>query len=151
MMERILLLRDKMSDDGSFGTIVTPFFTVTGNPWACQTLELPWLDNEPCFSCIPEGVYPCIWYMSRNFGGVYLVQNVDGRSGILTHSGNLAGNRKLGRKSHSLGCILLGKYRAFFKEVGQMGVALSKPTCNEFFQKMNRRPFELDIRNNWRS
>ncbi len=68
--------------------------------WSCRTLELPWLDNQPQISCIPEGVYTCKRFNSAKFGETFHVCDVPGRSGILFHAGNTAKDTR--------GCILLG-------------------------------------------
>lgn len=71
-----------------------------------MTFELPWKDNQPNVSCIPEGGYTCKKTTNRrlNDGPVipetFEVMNVPGRSGILFHSGNTAQDTR--------GCILLG-------------------------------------------
>lgn len=65
-----------------------------------KTLELPWRDNQPMVSCIPDGVYTAIKYSSPKFGRVLHVLDVPGRSGILFHAGNTIAD------TH--GCILPG-------------------------------------------
>ena len=69
--------------------------------FVCMTLELPWRDNLPNTSCIPEGEYICKRVVSNHFGGTFEVTDVPGRSHILFHSGN--------RPSDSEGCILVGQ------------------------------------------
>lgn len=70
------------------------------------TLELPWLNNLPKKSCIPEGVYSCEKVRNRTTGGgtfireTFLVKDVPGRSGILFHVGNSVLDTE--------GCILVG-------------------------------------------
>jgi hypothetical protein len=74
--------------------------------YQCYTLELPWRDNEPELSCIPEGVYSCGLRPSAKFGNstggmAYHIQPVPGRTDILIHAGNST------RDTH--GCILVGE------------------------------------------
>lgn len=70
------------------------------------TLELPWRDNEPNRSCIPQGRYHCQRVYNRKTKGgleietTFEVTNVKGRSGILFHVGNFARDTQ--------GCILIG-------------------------------------------
>lgn len=56
----------------------------------CYTIELPWLNNQPRVSCIPEGRYPLKKRYSPKFGDHLLVDGVAGRSGILIHPANNA-------------------------------------------------------------
>jgi len=56
----------------------------------CHTIELPWRNNTPCVSCIPEGVYPLVKRYSTHFRDHLLVRQVPGRSFILFHSASNA-------------------------------------------------------------
>lgn len=80
-------------------------FVLNGEPLVV-TLELPWAQNRPRVSCIPEGRYECqkVWNRST-IGGLKIpetfeVKLVPERSGILFHVGNVA--------KDSNGCILVG-------------------------------------------
>ena len=64
----------------------------------CHTIELPWLDNEPRRSCIPEGKYKLRKRCSPKFEGHLLVSGVKNRSMILFHPANNA-------KKELRGCI----------------------------------------------
>jgi hypothetical protein len=69
-----------------------------------ETLELPWKDNEPRVSCIPEGIYEVERTYSPSFKRkLWLVKNVPNRSGIRIHSANYV--------SQLLGCIAPGLTR----------------------------------------
>ena len=78
---------------------------IEGEP-VFTTLELPWLDNRPNISCIPEGSYECKKTFDRFTGSghkiveTFEVTHVGGRGGILFHIGNTAKDTR--------GCILLG-------------------------------------------
>jgi len=65
------------------------------------SLELPWKENQPEISCIPEGEYPCILAWSARFDRFmpHLV-NVPNRSEIEIHAGNSTADTR--------GCILIG-------------------------------------------
>ena len=80
-----------------------------GDKEVCKMLELPWLENKRGISCIPPGRYE-VDYLPRSARGkykdVYHVRSVPGRSGILLHLGNWAGNEALGFKTDSDGCLL---------------------------------------------
>lgn len=60
------------------------------NQLVCYTIELPWRDNTPQVSCIPEGDYPLIKWLSPNHGNCLLVEDVPKRSSILIHPANNA-------------------------------------------------------------
>ncbi len=68
---------------------------------SCVTLELPWLDNRPQVSCIPEGAYQVVSRESEKFGMHYHVTRVPEREWILFHPGTYV--------SQLRGCILPGR------------------------------------------
>lgn len=64
----------------------------------CNTIELPWQNNQQRKSCIPEGRYELTKRYSQRFGWHLLVNNVVNRSYILIHAYNDA-------LKESKGCI----------------------------------------------
>lgn len=54
----------------------------------CYTIELPWKDNQPQVSCIPEGRYELKKRYSPRFGQHLWVMGVAGRALILIHPAN---------------------------------------------------------------
>lgn len=54
----------------------------------CYTIELPWLDNQPNRSCIPEGSYALRKRWSPKYRWHLEVTGVKGRSLILIHPAN---------------------------------------------------------------
>ena len=66
----------------------------------CFTLERPWINNKPNISCIPLGKYICKRVNSPKFGSTFEITDVEGRTHILFHKGNIW--------SDSHGCVLLG-------------------------------------------
>ena len=58
------------------------------NSFQCYTIELPWEDNLPQHSCIPEGRYGLRKRYSTRFGPHLLVENVKDRALILIHPAN---------------------------------------------------------------
>ena len=56
----------------------------------CYTIELPWLQNKPKVSCIPEGAYYVEKRYSPHLGRHLLVTHVPGRELILIHAANNA-------------------------------------------------------------
>lgn len=54
----------------------------------CYTIELPWRDNKPNKSCIPEGTYQVEKRYSERFKRHMIIKGVPGRSLILFHPAN---------------------------------------------------------------
>ncbi len=106
----------------------------------CWTLELPWLDNLPCKSCIPEATYWCaphtrpdgrfsfiIWGDSvAQHPGQLSAHGLMTRWGILFHAAN--------RPEELLGCIAPGLDRKPGKLLkSALGMlALKKATKDSF-------------------
>ena len=139
MENTVYLFRMRSHDEGTEGILVS-------NSFACKTLELPWRDNERSISCIPAGEYKTIIRVSPKYGRCYWVTNVEGRSWILIHSGNWAGDVKKGFKTHVNGCILLGK--KFGDLLGQRAVLNSRITVRAFMNYMRYQNFTLKILDN---
>lgn len=102
------------------------------------TLELPWLGNKRNVSCIPRGEYECR-FMERSSSGkyknVYHVLNVDNRSGILIHNGNLP--------SHTRGCILVGGKEGVLG--GIVAVLRSRSAMSRLVRTMDKQNFKLKV------
>ena len=64
----------------------------------CNTIELPWLQNQRNVSCIPEGRFELRKRFIKKFGLHLLVVDVPDRSWILIHPANDA-------KTQLKGCI----------------------------------------------
>jgi len=100
-------------------------------------MENPWLDNKPQESCIPTGIYGCEIVQSPRFGRVYGVKEVTGRSHILFHAGNYPRDTR--------GCILIGQTGDFLSPY--MFIGNSQKALKEFMDKLDGKPFELEITN----
>lgn len=135
-MKDVYLFRVQGSGQGTLGLWLTTGFQA-------RTIELPWKDNRPNVSCIPAGQFRAVYRWSQKFKHHYWIQEVLDRSWVLTHSGNFAGDTDLGYKTHSHGCVIMGKYHG--KYLGQDAVLLSRPTLRAFISFMNREPFNLKI------
>lgn len=85
----LVLTRDYYKD-GTNGTLQCEGKTL------CHTIELPWEDNRPCFSCIPEGRYRLVKRSSYKLKDHLEVSDVPGRKLILIHPANNAGQQLLG-------------------------------------------------------
>lgn len=137
-MRTAYLKRIAASDHGTEGVVTVPEFG-----FSCFSMELPWRNNQNRLSCIPKGSYTVVIRNSPKFGWTFHVTNVEGRSYILFHSGNYAGDTQKGLKTHSHGCILLGKSKGFLG--GQRAVLNSRVAVSEFQRLMNNEPFKLVI------
>jgi len=139
-MARIVRLdRFESGDQGTFGRF-------SFGPFECFSGELPWRDNAPLLSCIPEGSYTTVWAESpRLKRSTYRLLAVPNRSGVLIHSSNLMGDRERGFRAQLLGCIALGEKLGAID--GQKAVLISRPAVRRFEEVMLHQPFILEIRN----
>jgi hypothetical protein len=69
---------------GTNGTL-----TLNGH-FVCFTIELPWKENKPNSSCIPEGIYELRSRTSTKFHNHLEILDVPNRSYILIHPANNA-------------------------------------------------------------
>jgi len=79
-----LLLKRTYYPSGTNGTIYIDGVRI------CHSIELPWLNNKPGRSCIPEGTYELRKRRSPKYGDHYWLQDVPGRKYILVHPANHA-------------------------------------------------------------
>ena len=95
----LLILRDTFTDESTIGELF-----LNGERF-CDTLELPYRDNQRSISCIPTGEYKVRLRLPRESGTRdyihLLVKDVKDRSHILFHRGNTAKDTR--------GCILVGQ------------------------------------------
>jgi len=136
MRRRVEIFRLKRSDQGTEGLLVSEDFN-------CRTLELPWRNNRRQISCIPPGIYDVEIRLSNKYGRIYWVRRVPDRTYILIHSGNYAGDKSKGLKSHVMGCILLGKKSG--RLGGQVAVLNSRVAVRNFMEELEYEPFKLRI------
>ena len=103
-MQTLTLCRRASSDQGTPGDLYDASCV-----FICHLLELPDRGNQCNLSCILAGVYQ-VRYLPRSGSGryrdVYHLQDVPGRTGILIHAGNFAGDRQQGFRTDSCGCLL---------------------------------------------
>ncbi|MCL1888996.1 MAG: DUF5675 family protein [Desulfovibrionaceae bacterium] len=124
------------ADQGTSGLLA-------GSGLSLVTLELPWKDNLPKCSCVPPGVYTCRARLSPRFGMVIAVADVPGRTDILIHAGNWAGDAGLGFRSDSRGCILPG--RTLGELAGQRAVLGSREALEDLLVWAGEDEFILEI------
>ena len=95
----LLLIRDTFTEESTIGELF-----LNGERF-CDTLELPYRDNQRSISCIPAGEYKVRLRLpresaTRNYIHL-IVKDVPNRSHILFHIGNTAKDTR--------GCILVGQ------------------------------------------
>lgn len=137
----VFIYRDSTGDQGTPGRLIVP------GEFSCFSIELPWRDNQPNYSCLPPGDdYFLKWCYSPRFKKMMylIVENIPTRSGFRIHSGNVAGDTKKGLRSHSLGCPLLGANRGVLWN--QDAVLVSRPTVRKFEGIMGGRDARLIIK-----
>ena len=97
---KLLLERYSHGEKQTIGNLIG-VSEVGHSVFSCDSLELPWLDNQSNISCIPLKTYKLKKRYSKKYGNHLHVQDVEGRTFILIHSGNYY--------TQILGCILVGK------------------------------------------
>lgn len=138
-MKTAKLIRVDSGDYGTLGVLLTG-----GKAW--YTVECPDRDNLTDISRIPPGVYTVSLSFSEKFQKkLYLVEKVNGRSGIRIHAGNWAGDSSKGYRTTLKGCIALGI--AGGSPRGQPGVISSEKAIEEMMSYMNGDTFQLTIQN----
>ena len=94
----LLLIRDTFSENSTMGELFL------NGERMCDTLELPYKDNQRSISCIPSGEYKVrMRYPRESATREYLhllIKEVPNRDYILFHRGNTAKDTR--------GCILVG-------------------------------------------
>lgn len=141
-MRVVTLQREPSSDEGTYGSLRF------GEQQVC-TIELPWRDNQRQISCILPGTYRCAIVNSPRFGRVYEVKDVPGRSYVLIHSANLAGDPSKGWTTQLQGCIAPGERRGTMINASgkmQKAVLVSRPALRRFMQWAGGEPFTLEIK-----
>lgn len=123
------------SDNGTetLGTLVA---TANGATFTCNTLELPWKDNQHDISCIPKGIYQAS-IQPFHISSEYELSLTAPRTGIFIHAGNYY--------KDSLGCILLGVKPSDINSDGQVDVTASALTLQAFKSFMHNQNFTLTI------
>ena len=127
-MRHVCLIREPDTVEGTFSHLVTD------RNFQCYMLEPPWYRNERNYSCIPADTYTVRVRRSPKYGIIFHLTNVQGRSWILQHSGNWAGDTRHGFKTHSKGCQLFGSRRGLLG--GQKAVFNSRSTKLAFERHM---------------
>lgn len=117
---------------------------LTTDGFKCDTLELPWLNNQHDISCIPAATYQCDYTLSNHLTqlaghpiSTYEILNVPNRGGIRIHSGNF--------NTDILGCVIVGSSYSDINGDGEPDIINSRITLAQFETLMNHEPFTLII------
>ena len=129
-MQELKLFREIISNKAVLGTLNL------NNIELCKTLENPWLGNATNISCIPEGKYIVKKYNSEKYPNVWELQDVENRTYILIHNGNI--------ESETEGCILVGSKFGFLGD--DLAVLNSLATLNRLRKKLDDN-FTIEIVN----
>ena len=98
----------------------------------CNTLELPWLNNQEDISCIPTGTYVVKMLPSLKHGhDLPQIMGVANRTVIEMHNGSFPSDTK--------GCVLLGKNSS----IGML--TESKITSDKFNAMLSALPQDEEI------
>lgn len=143
---KVSVLRDKSTDDGTPGRLTIE----TG--WGCDTLELPWADNERGRSCIVADTYSAKLDHSDHLGGpnhqVYRLEDKHGRQNCLLHNATFAGEVKVGEETQLHGCTAVGHGygkipRTDGVNVLQFGILNSVATLQELIKQTGGADLEI--------
>ena len=101
--------------------------------FTCLSLERGWLNNEPNISCVPKGVYDCVFEYSPKFKRyLWELKNVPNRTECKFHVANYS--------SQLNGCIGLGYQRLDINNDKELDVTRSSKTIEIFHEVL--RPCE---------
>ncbi len=127
----------------------TPGKLVTAAGYVCDTLELPWRNNERGLSCIIADSYSgWLWQSPTMKRTVVRLENKHGRQDCLIHSGNFAGDTLLDIDgdghggdlvTNVHGCTLVGHgYGEIQNKQGEMqqGILHSRDALNELVEHL---------------
>lgn len=138
-MPHVLLSRFDQGDQGCFGRWQAPGLVLFSG-------ELPYRDNLPNVSCLPESEHDVEWTYSPVFRRfMYLLLGTAPRAGIRAHSANFMGDESKGYRRQLNGCIALGERLGWMDK--QKALLLSAPAVRRFEAYMEHKPFRLEIRN----
>jgi len=138
----ITITRKKSMPNGTAGELFVT--NQIGETFSCNTLELPWLDNEPGVSCILADTYDAsIWHSEHLDCFVLRLGDKHGRQDCLIHCGNFAGEVSAGLETQVHGCTLVGdRYGELANDEGvsQMAILGSRETLARLIEFIGSGP-----------
>ncbi|MCK5788549.1 MAG: hypothetical protein KAH32_06100 [Chlamydiia bacterium] len=133
----VIITRQDLGDKQTLGELL--IYKNSQVIFKCDTLELPWKDNETGVSCIPTGAYNIKRYSSEKFTNVYSIPGVSDRSYILIHSGNYYTDIE--------GCILVGDGYEDINSDGTLDVINSRNTLTKLKEALQYEEVPIIIQN----
>ena len=139
-MKKATLTRQTSTDHGTFGLLEAVGLSL-------YIAEPPWRDNARGLSCVPTGEYIIKPHRSPRYGQCLLVTDTPDRTWILQHPGNVAGDKKKGLHTHTLGCQLPGLRIGQLKVKGryQQAVLASRTAFRKLMTWADKQPYLLNI------
>lgn len=149
---KALVLRGQSANAG------TPGVLTTEAGFTCDTLELPWRDNQRGLSCIIPDIYIATPWYSPTLGRMVLrLEDKHGRKDCLIHNGNFAGDTTIDVDQDGKpdlitqvhGCTEVGRgYGNVARPDGvrQYGILNSKVTLEELVTHMGPGPHIIEYR-----
>lgn len=138
----IKVTRERSADTGTPGVL-----HVSGIDWYCRTLELPWRNNEKGISCIIADTYRATVGDSPSLHRKVLrLEDRYGRTDVLVHNGNWAGDVSKGLETQVHGCTLVGSGYAEIenhKGAPQLGIINSVKTLEAFLAAIGPGPHAI--------
>lgn len=135
----------RRSDDGrqTMGDLF--IFKDSIEVFQCNTLELPWKNNDPVTSCYPPGTYNVLKRWSRAHGWHFHVL-VPRRALRLFHCGNYAASPNPKTKvADTKGCTLVGKNYQDITGDGYLEILNSGATMQKILQMCPVNSFLLSV------
>jgi len=126
------LTRLGTTDYGTFGALMVDHLPF------CVTLEPRWIDNSPFLSCIPPGIYLCEITQLPKFGETFEILNVENRTNVLLHAGNVEADTE--------GCIILA---SSFGKLGENYAVLNSGNTFKRFMQLAHRQTHLALSIAW--
>lgn len=131
------LVRDPSEDTGTTGKFfLKPSLHI-------YSMEPPDRGNKPEISRINPGKYRLEPWNSPHFGKCYRFVSVLGHVDVLLHKGNWGGDKALGLKSDTKGCVMVGN--AIGELAGQKCILNSKDAFDRLMADLDGAPLDLTI------
>ena len=133
----VIIVRQAFRDKQTLGELLV--YKDSQVIFKCDTLELPWKDNQHNISCVPTGAYNLKRYSSEKHTNVSSLPGIPNRSYILIHSGNYYTDIE--------GCILVGDGYEDINNDGIVDVVNSRDTLTKLKEALQYEEVPIIIQN----